>query len=284
MTIALSIKVNDGIVLACDSATTLSKQLPDGKTETDRIYNNANKLFNLRKGLPIAGMTWGAGNIGHASIATLAKDLRQRFTEGEGPYADWHIDPRAYSIEDVAKRTRQFLFEELYEPTFRDWTEKPLLGFLVAGYSTGANQPEQYEIIIKDGQSEAPKLLNAGQLSWTMNWWGQPDPISRVVIGLSDHFSNILIKAGIPEDQVRGIVAQLTPQLQAPFVEDAMPIQDAIDLAEFLGYVCTEFFRFAYRDRTVGGPLEIAAITKHENFKWIRRKYYFDRGLNPEVV
>ena len=28
-------------------------------------------------------------------------------------------------------------------------------------------------------------------------------------------------------------------------------------------------------------PIEIAAITKHEGFKWIMRKHYFDVRLNP---
>lgn len=31
---------------------------------------------------------------------------------------------------------------------------------------------------------------------------------------------------------------------------------------------------------TVGGPIELAAITKHEGFKWVTRKHYFDEQLN----
>lgn len=43
MTIATALRVDDGVVLASDSATTLSRRLPDGRSETGRIYNNANK-------------------------------------------------------------------------------------------------------------------------------------------------------------------------------------------------------------------------------------------------
>jgi hypothetical protein len=32
--------------------------------------------------------------------------------------------------------------------------------------------------------------------------------------------------------------------------------------------------------KTVGGPTEIAAITKHEGFKWVQRKHFFPRDVN----
>jgi|GEM_PF-7135216 len=68
MTIAISIKVNDGVVLAADSATTLLALDPQhGAPVVVNVYNSADKVFNLRKGLPIGVITWGAGNIGAAS-------------------------------------------------------------------------------------------------------------------------------------------------------------------------------------------------------------------------
>lgn len=32
---------------------------------------------------------------------------------------------------------------------------------------------------------------------------------------------------------------------------------------------------------TVGGELDVATVTKHEGFKWINRKHYYSRELNP---
>ena len=59
-----------------------------------------------------------------------------------------------------------------------------------------------------------------------------------------------------------------------------MPIQDAIDLAEFLVELTIKWSRFTPGPPTVGGPIEIAAITRHEGFKWIRRKQYYSPELN----
>jgi len=61
-----------------------------------------------------------------------------------------------------------------------------------------------------------------------------------------------------------------------------MPIQDAIDLAGFLVHAAIAFSRFLPGMQIVGGPIEIAAITKHKGFKWISRKHYYDYALNQE--
>lgn len=50
-----------------------------------------------------------------------------------------------------------------------------------------------------------------------------------------------------------------------------MPIQDAIDLAPYLVETTIGFIRFSVpRPKTGGGPIEIAAITKHEGFQWVQ--------------
>lgn len=171
MTIAISLKVNDGLVLAADSASTLTNLGPTGEpTSVVNVYEHANKIFNLRKGLPIGAITWGSGNIGNASISTLAKDLRRRFMGQEPDHEDWHIDPSNYSIREIADRVRQFMYEEHYLPSVADWPEtvkndegedvplaRPELGFIVAGYSPGKSLAENFRILIENGNCAAPK-------------------------------------------------------------------------------------------------------------------------------
>ncbi len=60
-----------------------------------------------------------------------------------------------------------------------------------------------------------------------------------------------------------------------------MPKQELIELAEALVSI-TAVERKATSDAgTVGGPIDVAFITKHEGLVWIKRKHYFDRSLNP---
>lgn len=60
-----------------------------------------------------------------------------------------------------------------------------------------------------------------------------------------------------------------------------MPKIELIELAEALVSI-TAIERKATSDEgTVGGPIDVAFVTRHEGFVWIKRKYYFNAALNP---
>ncbi len=47
----------------------------------------------------------------------------------------------------------------------------------------------------------------------------------------------------------------------------------------------TKFKRRISREKeTVGGPIDVAVITKGDGFVWMNRKHYFDAGLNPRYI
>jgi hypothetical protein len=39
--------------------------------------------------------------------------------------------------------------------------------------------------------------------------------------------------------------------------------------------------RVTFGAETVGGPVDVAIISKGDGFVWIKRKQYFDKDLNP---
>jgi hypothetical protein len=55
-----------------------------------------------------------------------------------------------------------------------------------------------------------------------------------------------------------------------------MTIPDAIDYARFLVQTTSDYHRFADKAPTVGGPTEIALITKWIGFRWVERKKILD--------
>jgi 20S proteasome alpha/beta subunit len=281
MTIAVVIKVNDGVVLAADSATTLGAvNVTTGQLEISNIYNNANKIFNLYKGLPIGGMTWGVGNIGPASISTLSKELRRRFTTGVNGHADWQLDPDDYTLRAVAERVREFFYDERYSQYVQQQqtTTGQQTGLLIAGYSANAELPEAYLVTMEGQVCSGPDVPFTGSGA---AWWGQPEAISRVVLGISTALPQALLNLQVDAADVPAYVDAIKAELAQNFVADAMPIQDAIDLARWLVDLTIHFVRFCPGDATVGGPIEVAAITQHEGFKWISRKHYYQSDLNP---
>lgn len=275
MTIAISMKVNDGIVLATDSASTVagSEPGPDGIRGVINIYNNANKIFNLRKGLPIGAITWGSGSIGSSSISTLAKDFRKKITT-EQP-----IDETNYTIEGIAQEFKQFIFDQAYEDAFRTWKIKPNLGFMIVGYSSGQPLAEEWKIDIDNGQCMGPYLMRKRE-EIGLTWNGETEAIGRLFVGYGTRLHKVLEEAGIDQEKIKQIIQLCRKRLIVPMVTPPMPIQDAIDLAVFLVDTTIQFSKFAPGAPTVGGPIEVAAITKHEGFKWVRRKHYFDVTYN----
>jgi hypothetical protein len=283
MTLALSLKVNDGLVFAADSAATLIEQDPHtGAVGVTHVYKNANKIFNLKKGLPVGAITWGAGSIGSASISTLAKDLRRRLTGADAAHLDWALDENKYTIAEVAQRLRAFMYEEHFTPAFGDWPYKPGLGFIVGGYSAMEQQAEHYQVYMDGNGCADPEPVTPPD-QCGLSWRGEPEAITRLVVGFSPRLEEVFAQnLGVPMDQRTQALAIIQQALHEPLFMPAMPIRDAIDLADFLVDTAISYARFRRGAATVGGPVEVAAITKHEGFKWICRKYYYSRELNPE--
>jgi hypothetical protein len=119
----------------------------EGQLQVVNVYNNADKLFNLKKGLPIGAITWGAGSIGNASTSTIMKDLRKIFTDGDddGRHLGWKLNNESYTVEEVARRLKEFVFDDLYVTAFSNFPhKKPDLGFIVAGYSANAPMADEF--------------------------------------------------------------------------------------------------------------------------------------------
>jgi hypothetical protein len=288
MSIAVLIGVHDGLVLAADSASTLSTPAPPGAVipgghMVANVYDNANKIFNLVKGQPIGCITFGSGNIGNASIGTLIKDLRKQLTEEPGK---WDFHASEYTMEQIATILAKFLGAEggKLEQAAKSNTN---LGILLGGYSKRGDLGESWLVEIQKGAPQPPKKLRPDH-EVGLSWGGMTEVLQRIIVGFSPQLFQVLAQVTQPPQNPAVLASQLQPmlaaQLQAPLVFAPMPIQDVIDLARFLVHSAIMYSRFLPGPNVVGGPIEIAAITKHENFKWISRKHYYDQPLNREPV
>ena len=60
-----------------------------------------------------------------------------------------------------------------------------------------------------------------------------------------------------------------------------LPKEELADMAEALVNLTSLKRRVSLDQETVGGPVDIAVISKGDGFVWIKRKHYFDAELNP---
>jgi hypothetical protein len=267
MTVIVSVKINDGVVMAADSA---------GSMGSGQIYAHANKIAHLCRGLRIGAMSTGAGGIGNESIETLLKDLQRRFSGLEPAHADWKLDPERYTVGQAAERLRTFLFEE----KALSCPEPTTLQVRLCGYSAGRPLAEVWEVNMAGRACPPPRqIMDEG--SFGVLWDGQYEALNRLILGAGFDIGDALVRHGVPAQNAAGLKASLAKDLYVTLAVPAMPIQDAIDLARFLVETTIGFIRFAvFLPKSVGGAVEIAAITKHEGFRWVQRKDVYPASLN----
>jgi hypothetical protein len=271
MTIIVSVKINDGVVLAADSALSFPNVTPP------QIYQHANKIVNLRKGLPIAAMSTGNGGIGSESLETLFKDLRKRLSGDDRNHPDWALDPDSYTLGQVASRVREFLFEE----KLGSGIMPAEILIRICGYSSNRALAETGQVLLTGNTCTEPSCVQ-GESVFGPLWNGELEALDRLILGLGSDFVRTVVDAlGMEESRVLEARKVIQPKLYATLVMNAMPIGDAIELSRFLIDTTTGFVKFAMgRGKTVGGVAEIAAITKHEGFKWVQRKHFFKAEFN----
>jgi hypothetical protein len=261
VTIIVSVKINDGIVMAADSAGTMA---------SGQIYAHANKITNLGRGLPVGAMSTGAGGIGNESVETLLKDLRRRFDGCDPAHPGWRLDRSNYTMEHIAGRLRAFLFEEkaalAAEPTN--------LQLRLCGYSAGRPLAEVWEVSMAGWDCPMPRRIME-ETAFGVMWDGQYEALNRLILGLGFDVDATLVKHGMAPDAAGRLQTELVRDLYATLSVPAMPIRDAIDLARYLVETTIGFVRFAvFLPKSVGGAVDIAAITKHEGFQWVQRKSF----------
>jgi hypothetical protein len=276
MTICVSVKVQDCIVFAADSTSSLQAVLPDGSPVTINTYDHANKLFNLRKGLPIAAMTAGIGNFGPSSISTITKDFRALLSKSGSKY---FLDSSHYTIGQVAEYARDYFFNERFMNL--DPVPSGNFQYWIGGYSSGEDLGEVWRFQIENGVCGDSVCDAARDDPSNLGWGGAPEAINRLVLGYSHELGNALTAGGMDPTKLPQAIAEIGRYTQAHLVHPAMPTVDAIELARFLAETTKQFVRFQPGSNSVGGNIDIATITKHENFKWVARKHFYSPALNP---
>ena len=270
MTICVAIKVHDCIVFAADSAVTLSDE-----RGIWNIWEHGSKVFNLHRELPVVATTAGMANFGSVSVNNLAKDLRLQLHED--------INPCNYTIEQIANIAKDFFWKK-YQAIAIDGL--PSFSFFVGGYGSdsGDRQGEIWNLYIKDGNF-TKKKLSGEEDEWAIYWDGQHKALNRLIYGFDEDILRLLFSEwGWNQGYIDQIIFLMGQRTKTMLVNPSMPVQDAINLAYFLVNTAKGYSAFLPGGNTVGGETDIATVTKHEAFKWIKRKHYYPAHLNQGYI
>ena len=270
MTICVAVKIAEGLVMAADSASMLEGTIDTpqgtqrGVVQTFSFANKVSRILNY----PIGIMSWGIGSISDRSIQSLIMEFEYSY-----PSLGHSHD---YKVKDVADSILEFI-KERYNETFPETSppggQRPALGLFVGGYSSGQFFAESYEYRFpkyKDWKIIRPDNPD-GRPSFGADWFGQNDPLRRLIKGISAPALSKLIDMGADQKIVQQWVDDSVAEF--PLIFDGMPIQDAIDFANFAVQVTIGCFRFGPGAPLCGGDVDIAIITP-DTFQWAQRKQW----------
>jgi len=266
MTIAVCLQTIESIAFATDSALTASNA-----NGIIAVYNTTPKIFNLHKGSAIGAMSWGTHSFGDTILNVIMKEFRDHLTNNTIPNAN--IDISNFTIQEVANAFADYLFNRHIQG--RTIPDNTVTGFIIAGISSSNGEKQIFEIIF----IEAKPPIITDKSNESLLWAGDGESLTRLVNGYSPLLGSILGQEGLNQAQINNILFNMKSLSQA-IIDPYMPIQEVIDLSAFLVNTASGYSRFTPGASTIGGPLEIATMTKHEQFKWIERKHYFSNELN----
>lgn len=257
MTLVVSLRIPDGVVLAADSLQTSIGRLMPGfpknykfKTKSGVEINSddlklppipiptstssfAQKLFPFRGKFGIA--TFGLGIINGRTVYNHIRNLE----EIEHQKAD--------TVTEVATLIRSYFDKEVRTQlaSVKDQPQPPpgqlIVGFHVAGYDSNSIFGKTAEVTIVHGN----------EIKGNREW----NDIGCTVSG---------------DTQFAGKVFEL--QSARPVNYASFSLQDAVDYAQFLINSTSQYQRFADMIPTVGGEVDVALITNYSRFTWIKCK------------
>jgi len=268
MTICVSVKIAEGLVFAADSAVMLQQATMVGNQAQVGIiqnFNYANKVTQV-KDYPIGVMSWGLGSIGERSIQSLIMEFEHDYPSTS--------DNKGYHVEKVATELIDFI-RQRYDNVYPASQSQPLppdhrkLGFIIGGYSSKEFFAEQYTFSFPD--STALEHVRPNKSDFGVNWYGAVDALVRLIKGYDLASLEALVQRGVDKDILRKWLDENISEL--PIIFQGMPIQDAIDFAEYCVQVVIGRYRFGPGPALCGGAIDIAVI-RPLSYKWARRKQW----------
>lgn len=257
MTLIVSLRIPDGIVIAGDSQSTMVGQ---GQLEatTDVTCPACNHQHQIQQKLPMPPVpattfsyaqkvfpfcgkfgvgTFGTGLLAGKSIYFAMRLFEQQIKESKTSLGGVTEVARKIGDEIQDLLTEQLKLEGTSIETLPQ-NQFPL-GFQVVGYDD--TEPKTIQVYV--GKEVNRRVRN--QLGCTFSGSGE---IVQAIWGLHKR----------------------QPERQPPY--HVFSLQDAIDYAEFLIRTTIAHQRFSQTIPTVGGEIDIALVTPFDGFQWIRQK------------
>lgn len=283
--------------MAADSLSQIS-----AGDDVHSLHQSVEKITEIR-GRPIAVMINGLGEIEKRTIISLIREFEFR------QYQLPTMPIRRCSVGELTSNLFAFLRDK-YNATVSQSEDRPTLGVIVGGYTPEQFFPELYEIDFAADVVRNTVQAGAGSPE-RIKFWGRTAALERIYGGydqsaLSEALAVSRAQAQLAErgedlkdlkEMSKERLTELLELMAQPPEEDAalmdrlqslgnrmemrhrlrgMPLQEAVEFADYLGQTAIGYDRFCQGNPTVGGKLDVVAI-QPDGLHWYRRKPFLKK-------
>ena len=300
MTAEIAVMNQEAVALAADSAVTIV----DGENEeVTKIFTSANKLFALSQYHPVGIMIYGNTRLGEVPWETVIKLYRDHLgTEGRETIEDYTLD----FIRFIDVQASKFRIDQ-------EGVRWPRSGIVIAGFGESEIYPAivSLEVLGFRGQlmyrQEKPSIAIEGIEALILPY-AQKEVVQGFMNGVEPSYKSKLLEifeiilSRLLAETLRETDRDVSRALEYAMVtlhkeldsieweEYAEPVLGTIAdmpkselpaVAEALVGLQSLKRKVSEEHETVGGPIDVALISKGDGFIWIKRKHYFDPAINP---
>lgn len=267
MSLAIAIKVPEGLVLAAESRVTYTREEPTAdpnkKLVREFTFDNATKLLSFDSHNYVGAVTYDIAEIGDRTANSFVPEFLATLGDiGES-------DKNRLTIENFAKKLSDFYLEQWQNSDNATSLGKGQnMRFLVGGFDTSSPYAKVFEVVIP----EAPKPKAHSVNSFDILWGGQREIVDRVINGIDGTlYAELTTEMGLDKSQLEKLT-ELRNRHVLPVIPRALALQDSIKLALTIIRTTIDFQTLAFAPRGVGGPIDIATITKKDGFQPVQIK------------
>ncbi len=245
--------------MAADSR--VSVEIPsEGGPNLSANFDNASKIISFSGPHSYVGaVTYGAAAIGLRMAYSFLPEFELTLEKED-----------RLSVQEYADRLSDF-FMALWKAAMPESYQGQNMGFIVGGYDRQAAYGDVF--VFEIPQSPRPQPKHAGDHSFGMSWRGQTQIANRLLNGCDPSTVEVVRQAlDLDAQQVEKVTQAIRSQLRFPIPFPVLPLQDCVDLAIFLIRSTITAQRFAVGLQAVGGPVEVATVTRTEGLRYIKRK------------
>ncbi|MBI4465700.1 MAG: hypothetical protein HY647_13430 [Acidobacteria bacterium] len=144
------------------------------------------------------------------------------------------------------------------------------MDFIVGGYDEGDAYGKVFLIEIPRSPDPAPRNPDP---EFGMTWGGQLEILSRIIHGFDPAIPKLVgERLSLATDKIDQLAKGLQQELEFPIPWGVLPLQDCVDLAAFAIRATMTLQRLAVGVRGVGGPIDVAVITRTQKLDFVQKK------------